>query len=313
MHSHSGRIVILGTGGTIAGQAADAADNVGYRAGAITVETLVAAIPALAGQAISCEQLANVDSKDMSHALWQQLAQRIAVHLQAAEVAAVVVTHGTDTLEETAYLLHQVLAPHKPVVLTAAMRPATSLQADGPQNLLDALAVARTPGAAGVLVAIAGQVFEAEGLRKVHGYRLDAFAAGEGGPLAVVEEGQVRALRPWPMAEGQGLDLIAGDVAGWPRVAWLTSHAGFDPAAVDALVAAGFDGLVVAGTGNGSLHAALLAALQRAAASGVAIRLTSRCPTGRIVGDAAFAVSPAASPAQARVALLLELLAHRAR
>lgn len=138
---------------------------------------------------MDCEQLANVDSKDMSHALWQQLARRVAVHLQADDVAAVLITHGTDTLE-TAYFLQRVLGPHKPVVLTAAMRPATSLQADGPQNLLDAVAVARAPGAAGVLVAIAGQVFEAEGLRKVHGYRLDAFAAGESGPLALVEEGR---------------------------------------------------------------------------------------------------------------------------
>jgi L-asparaginase len=311
MQSTSHRIVILGTGGTIAGHAVSAADNVGYRSGAISVESLVTALPGLGKVPVDCEQVAQIDSKDMSFALWQRLAQRVQAHRDRPEVAGVVITHGTDTLEETAFFLHQVLAPGKPVVLTAAMRPTSSMQADGPQNLLDAVGVAGDPGAAGVVVVFGGQVFGAEGLRKVHGYRLDAFAAGESGPVAMIEEGHLRPLRPWPAPAGLGLQAVAADIGSWPRVAWVTSHAGFDAGQVDALVAAGFDGIVVAGTGNGTLHQALISALQRAQAGGVAVRLCSRCGQGRIVGASEFPTGEPLGPAQLRVALILELLAAR--
>ncbi len=138
------KIVILGTGGTIAGTAASPADAIGYTAAQLGVAQLVAGVPALAGLPLESEQVAQLDSKDMDFATWQRLAQRVAAHLARDEVQGVVITHGTDTLEETAYFLHRVLAPAKPVVLTAAMRPATSLQADGPQNLLDAVTLARS-------------------------------------------------------------------------------------------------------------------------------------------------------------------------
>jgi L-asparaginase len=152
------KIVILGTGGTIAGTAASAADAVGYTAAQIGVAQLVAAVPLLAQVPIECEQVAQLDSKDMDFETWQRLAASCAHHLARADVAGIVVTHGTDTLEETAYFLHRVLAAAKPVVLTGAMRPATSLQADGPQNLLDAVRVAQEPGARGVVAAMAGTV-----------------------------------------------------------------------------------------------------------------------------------------------------------
>lgn len=294
--------VVLGTGGTIAGTAAHATDNVGYQAAQLGVATLVATVPALAGVPLEALQVAQLDSKDMSHAVWQRLAQRVAADLARPEVGGVVVTHGTDTLEETAYFLHRVLAPARPVVLTAAMRPATSLQADGPQNLLDAVTLAREPGARGVLVVLGGRVFAADGLRKADAYRLDAF---EGPEVARIEEGRVRPMAPWPTGAALGLDRIATPVERWPRVAWLTSHAGTDGALVDAALAAGFDGLVVAGTGNGTVHDELRKALSRAQAAGVAVRVTTRCASGRVIGGAP---DQPVGPAQARVALLLELL-----
>ena len=151
-------VVILGTGGTIAGTAKDAADNVGYTAAQIGVAQLLAAVPALAGQALEAEQVSQIDSKDMGFGVWRALALRVAHHLARPEVAGIVITHGTDTLEETAYFLQRVLAPNKPVVLTAAMRPATALLADGPQNLTDAVAVAQSEGASGVVAVLAGEV-----------------------------------------------------------------------------------------------------------------------------------------------------------
>lgn len=311
MATSTPHVLLIATGGTIAGRAPSAQDNVGYRTEVGAAE-LVAAVPALAGVPLRTVQLAQLDSKDMSHAVWQALVSTLATELARDDVAAAVITHGTDTLEETAYLLQRVLAPAKPVVLTAAMRPATSLQADGPQNLLDAVTVARTPGARGVVVVLGGQVHAGDELRKVDSYRLQAFDSAPAGPLALVEEGRVVPLRPWPQGQALGAGLCARVLADWPRVAWITSHAGFDAALVDAAVAAGFHGLVLAGTGNGTLHADLEAAATRAAQAGVVLRLSTRCASGRVVGDTARAVpvSPTHSAAQARVALLLELLAR---
>jgi L-asparaginase len=168
------RFIVLGTGGTIAGTAAHAGDHLGYQAAQLGIESLLAGVPALQGWPVEAEQVAQLDSKDATHALWQSLAQRVSHHLQRAEVAGVVLTHGTDTLEETAYFLHRVLAPRgKPVVLTGAMRPATALMPDGPQNLVDAFTLAAVPGAQGVLAVMGGAVHGGAEVRKQHSYRLD--------------------------------------------------------------------------------------------------------------------------------------------
>ena len=134
-------VVVLGTGGTIAGTSAQRGDNVGYTAGQTPVLALLEGLgqraPVPPGLRIESEQVAQIDSKDMTHALWRRLTERIAAHLARPEVAAVLVTHGTDTIEETAYLVQRVLAPEKPVVFTAAMRPADALQADGPLHVVE--------------------------------------------------------------------------------------------------------------------------------------------------------------------------------
>ena len=306
------KIVILGTGGTIAGTAASATDAIGYSAAQLGVAQLVAAVPALAQLPIECEQVAQLDSKDMDFATWQRLAQRCAHHLARADVAGVVVTHGTDTLEETAYFLHRVLAPAKPLVLTAAMRPATSLQADGPQNLLDAVTLACDGRVVGVSVVIAGRAWAGAELRKRHTYRLDAFDAGDAGPLVVIEDGQVRALRTQPRAgDPIGLEAIGKDASHWPRVEIVLNHVGADGVLVDALIARQVDGLVAAGTGNGKLSAALEAALHRAVRAGVRVLRASRCANGPVLGGdiAELPGAAALSAVQARVELLLQLLA----
>ena len=309
------RVVVLGTGGTIAGSAASAADNVGYVAAQTGVDRLVAVLGEQAGR-LESEQVAQVDSKDMDFALWRRLADRVAHHLRRPEVAGIVITHGTDTLEETAYFLHRTLAPAKPVVLTGAMRPGTSLQADGPQNLADAIAVARTPAARGVLVAMAGSVHRGAEVRKVHAYRLDAFSSGDAGPLGRVEEGWLRRLRDWPDEPGLGADVLAIDPAQWPRVAIVTACADAGAWMIDALRSADVRGIVVAATGNGTLHHALEAALVAAQASGVSVLRSTRCQEGRIVpgGRRNGDVLPSAgalTPVQARIELMLRLLVDR--
>jgi L-asparaginase len=301
-------VVILGTGGTIAGTAGDANDNVGYTAAQRSVADLLAAVPALAGARIEAEQVAQRDSKDMDETTWLHLARRVAHHLARPGVAGLVVTHGTDTLEETAWLLQRVLAPAKPVVLVAAMRPATALAADGPQNLLDAVAVARTPGLHGVLALLAGRVHLAGEVRKVHPYRPDAFDSGDGGPMGVVEEGRLRRFRDPPSGVPLGLALLDGAVLPWPWVEIVSSHAAARGDAVRALVAAGVQGLVVAATGNGTVHLDMLPALAEAEAAGLPVWRCTRCASGVLVGPD---VGPAAamSPWQARIELQLTLLA----
>lgn len=313
------RLVLLGTGGTIAGRAAHAADNVGYVAGQVGVEELGAVVPALAGLPLDVEQIAQIDSKDMGLAVWQTLVQRIATHLERQEVQAVLVTHGTDTLEETAFLLQQVLRPAKPVVLTCAMRPSTALMPDGPQNLSDAVAVARQVGAAGVVVVCAGLVHGAREVTKVHTYRLDAFDSGDAGPLACVEEGRVRTFRPWGTDAGPGA-FDTGRLARFltakalPRVELVTSHADADGHLVRALLTGSGErplrGIVVAGTGNGTVHHALMDALHEAQAQGVRVKLASRCANGRVVAHPGLAFEDVGdlSAAKARLALALDLL-----
>jgi L-asparaginase len=301
-------LVIIGTGGTIAGASGSATDNVGYRAGSLSVESLVKAVPALAAKSLEAEQLAQLDSKDMDHATWARLAKRVREHLDRPEIRGVVITHGTDTLEETAYLLQRVLAPEKPVVLTAAMRPATAIQADGPQNLLDAVAVAESEGVRGVIAVVAGQVWSGLELRKTHSYRLDAFEAGpDAGPLAVVEEGVVRRFRDWPGGEALGAALLPEDATQWPWVEVLASHAGADARSLEAWRAAGLQGLVLACTGNGTVNQALEAPLRALKEAGVSVWRTTRCAQGRIVG-ASDEPAAALSPWAARVELMLSLL-----
>jgi L-asparaginase len=310
-------IVVLGTGGTIAGRGASSEDNTGYKAGQISVADLVAAIPVLRALPLEFEQVAQLDSKDMDHATWQRLAQQAAAHLARPEVGALIITHGTDTLEETAYFLHRVLAPTKPVVMTAAMRPATSRQADGPQNLVDATTLAQTDGASGVMVVMAGRVHSAIDVFKAHPYQLDAFSSGESGPVALIEEGQVRPLRPWPDGQAAvGLSALPTDTSAWPKVDVLISHAGSDGRMVQALLNTGAAGLIVAGCGNGNVHAQLEAALRQAQAQGVPVWRSTRCLTGSVVSSTSSATDGASpslyatplSPVKARVELMLRLM-----
>ena len=320
-------IVFLGMGGTIAGTAQTAGDNVGYTAAQVGVQQLLAGLPGLQGvlgaHPLRTEQVCQIDSKDLVQGDWLALLERLMHYLALPEVGAVVVTHGTDTLEETAFFLSRVLPAHllahKPVVLTCAMRPSTALAPDGPGNMVDAASVALCCAARGVLVVCAGKIHAAAHVKKVHPYRLDAFDSGEAGPIGLVEEGQVRLLSGWaqPDAQQQPYPIAGLQAREWPRVELLVSHAGASGALVRALLQDGEQpvrGLVVAGTGNGTVHKEMEAALQEAVAQGVRVLRVSRCAYGQVVGSQASARSgafeaAALSAVKARIALMLELAA----
>ena len=319
MQSRADLVVILGSGGTIAGVAARADDHVGYQAASLGVSALARAVPGLQGLPLETEQVAQLDSRNMDLATWLLLAQRAAFHLARPEVSGLVLTHGTDTLEETAYFLHRVLHAAKPVVLTAAMRPATALSADGPQNLFDAVTLARVPGACGVMAVLGGQVFAGQDLRKVHGYRVDAFSAGDAGLLGLMENASLRRFRDWPQADPHPAAASLANPAPWPQVAVLISHAGASADVFDAVAASGVAGIVIAGTGNGSVHHAFEAAAQRARAKGLQVWRSSRCQLGGVVGrqdrapqpgpDSAIPSAGVLTAVQARIELMLDLRA----
>lgn len=322
-------IVVLGMGGTIAGVGQPGGGSVGYQAGQINAQALLHGIGVPAGYALQAEQVAQLDSKDMHDDAWYALARACMAHLARPEVAALVITHGTDTLEESAWFLHCVLPLGKPVVLTCAMRPATALSPDGPANVRDALSCAADARAQqlarvaqAVLVVVGAEVHSAQHIRKDHPYRVHAFSSGGCGPLGWVEEGQLRwGELPLAQVPAAALDeQVSQDAAAlpsaplpappWPWVEVLTSHAGARPQVIDVLAAAGVQGLVIAGTGNGTVHGAWLPALQRARAAGVLVRRCTRCAQGQVVqalGQEDAEVTFLA-PYKARISLMLHLL-----
>lgn len=306
------KIVILGTGGTIAGLSGEQGDNVGYKAAQVGVDQLVTHLALGNACVLHTEQVAQIDSKDMVFSVWQALVQRIHHWVTNEHVDGVVITHGTDTLEETAYFLHCVVQTQVPIVFACAMRPASSLSPDGPQNMRDAVALSCHPGVTGVSVVCAGSIHAAGDVQKLYPYRVDAFSSGDAGVLGYIEEGRVRQCRPWQMPlniDGcEWVERIPSD--DWPYVEIITSYAGCTGAVVDALMAleprARPRGLVVAATGNGTVHASLIAALDRAVALGVPVVISSRCALGTLVPGGGE------SPVKARIALVLKLLAWAA-
>jgi len=330
------QIVVLGTGGTIAGKSSSATDNVDYVASEVGVETLLA-IPSLAdangrasyaGCELVCEQVAQVDSKDMTFEVWQRLLERCTHWLAQPQVQGIVITHGTDTLEETAFFLHSVLETHnllsKPVVLTCAMRPSTAVAPDGPQNLLDALAVASSDQINAVVAVCACTIHSAVDVQKVHNYRVDAFSSGDAGVLGYVKEGQLLIYRKnesnMPLFgvnnEYTAINNIA-NLKQLPRVEIVLNHSGSTGDIVRDLLlqreiakSNKLAGIVVAATGNGTISQALERALQTAEAAGVVVWRSSRCAFGSLVGkaDTQFGDSGGLTPVKARIALMLSLI-----
>jgi L-asparaginase len=311
------RIAVLATGGTIAGSAASAANTSGYQAGVVGVDRLLEAVPALSSVArIHPEQIASVDSKDMALALWTTLAQRVNELIASDDIDGVVITHGTDTLEETAYLLHLTVKGSKPVVLTAAMRPASALSADGPLNLLNAVTVAASEAAhgQGVLVAFNNRIHCARDVVKISTYALDAFQSPEIGALGWVQDGRVEFQRKVLRPHTLGTEFVIS--AKWPNVEIVASYAGASRIGVDAWVAAGVRGFVVAGTGNGSIHATVQQALADAVKQGVAVVRSSRVGSGHVMRNGAapddtlgFVTAGSLNPYKSRVLLMLALAA----
>ena len=301
---------IIATGGTIAGRAASAAATVGYKAGELTVGQLIASVPGLDKLAnLSGEQLCNIDSKDMQEAIWLQLAERVEAAAERKDVDGIVITHGTDTLEETAF--------DKPIVLTGAMRPATAISADGPMNIWQSVQVAADKSATGrgVLVVMNGQINGAETVTKVNVNALEAFQSPGRGPMGVMidekicwNESGARAL------SNRSESVSVKNLTQLPNVRIIYGYVGGDDGLfVKAALRDGTRGLVYAACGNGSVPEKLTGLLKETVASGVPVVIATRCGGGVVVLSEAmtelngFIPAGPLNPQKAKILLQLAL------
>lgn len=321
------RVAILATGGTIAGvQATPGA--AAYKPGVLTLDHLLSKLPGLEKVArLDGEQVSNIASQDITAERWLHLARRAADHLARPEVSGVVITHGTDTMEETAWFLRLVLRSPKPVVITGAMLPATDPAADGPENLRSAVATAASPAARdfGPLLLLDGRLHSARDVRKTATEAIDAFQSPNDGPVGrATPSGPEFAVAPATIrpAPGGGFDLAALDAANLPRVVIVPAHGDADATLVDALLALAPSrrpaGIVLSGVGNGNASAPLLAALERASREGVVVVRASRTGRGlvdrnREVDDdkLGWIAARALTPQKARILLVLGLTRTR--
>src|SRR5271170_5109866 len=313
-------IVILATGGTIAGAGATGTQS-SYTSGAVTIDAMVAAVPGIKDMAnIKGEQVANVGSQDMSFDIMLTLAKRINELLPKSDVDGIVVTHGTDTMEETAYFLNLVVKSNKPVVLVGSMRPSTAVSADGPLNLYNAVAVAGDPNARGrgVLVVMNDWIHGAHSLTKTSTTDVQTFMSPLRGLVGVSSYGKNDFYNTpaWKNTVTSEFDISG--VTKLPRVDILYAYEDMPPDLIDASVANGARGIVIAGVGNGNMNNASLEAARRAAVKGVVIVRSTRVATGSVgrnveVNDHEmnFVASDELNPQKARILLMLALLKPR--
>jgi L-asparaginase len=313
-------IVVLATGGTIAGAAASDV-QAGYTSGQVGVEQLLAAVPqAKKIASMRGEQISNIGSQDMNDEVWLKLARRVNELAAMPDVNGIVITHGTDTIEETAYFLNLVVKSRKPVVLTASMRPSTALSADGPLNFYNAVAVAANKDAAGrgVLVVLNDWIHGASSLTKTSTTAVQTFLSPLSGLIGTVAYGTVDFYRGPVGRNTTESEFSLDGVTTLPRVDIIMAHENMDGALIDAAVAAGAKGIVIAGVGNGNLTAAALTTLAKQAKNGVVCVRASRVTIGRVgrnveVDDdkSGFIASMDLNPQKSRVLLRLALLKKR--
>lgn len=315
MKKAKSRIAILGTGGTIAGFIDSTIATTGYTAGAIDIDVLIKAVPQIRDLAdISWEQIANIDSSNMCDEIWLRLAKKIA-KLFAEGIDGVVITHGTDTMEETAYFLNLTIKSDKPVVLVGAMRPSTAISADGPKNLYNAVALVANKEAKnkGVMVAINDKILSARGVVKTHSLNVDAFSSPDFGDLGYIVDGKVFFYNNVTKAHTKNAPFDVSKLTSLPKVDILYSYSNDGSGvAAKALFEHGTKGIVVAGSGAGSIHKNQKDVLKELLKKGLKVVVSSRVVAGCVaVSDSdeklGFISAEDLNPQKARILLILAL------
>jgi len=315
-------VVVVATGGTIAGTA-DSSVQAEYASGQISVDAMLATVPEIDQFArVKGEQLANVGSQDMTFAIMIQLANRINHILASEDVDGVVVTHGTDTMEETAHFLNLTVQSRKPVVLTGSMRPATAISADGPLNLFNAVAVAADPGAAerGVMVVMNDRIHGAHSLTKTNTTSVETFISPINGLIGTVIYGKMQYFRRPFRNHTYKSEFRLKEGIALPRVDIIYACADMPPDLIDASVANSAKGIVIAGDGNGNMNTPSIQRAANAASNGIVIVRSSRVPTGTVGRNVeidddrfGFVASDELNPAKSRILLMLAISKERRR
>ncbi|NSL85643.1 type II asparaginase [Chitinophaga solisilvae] len=310
------RVKILATGGTIAGKGASV-DRAAYTAGSLPIQDLIDAVPGIDKVAeITGEQISNVGSQDMSVDIWMKLNKRINEIFKNNEADGIVITHGTDTQEETAYFLSLTVRYDNPVVLTGSMRPATAMSADGPKNLYDAVVVAASPNSKGkgVMVAFSEGIFDGRDVVKVSTTHVDAFKSPNTGPIGQVYDGRVSYYMGERRKSTKDTPFDITGLTKLPEVAVVELFADAPGTGINAYTAAGVAGIVTGGLGNGNLNKANTEAVVNAIKKGVVVCRASRVATGRVTlfdetDDSRLGtiVGDDLSPQKARILLMLGL------
>ena len=312
-------IVILATGGTIAG-AAPTGTQVGYTSGQVGIDTMINAVPGIKDLAnIKGEQISNVGSQDMSFEILLKLANRIN-ELTSGDVDGIVITHGTDTMEESAYFLNLTAKTDKPVVLVGSMRPSTAVSADGPLNLYNAVAVAADPQSRdrGVLVVMNDHIHAAHSLTKTSTTDVQTFMSPIRGLVGVVSYGKCDFYNTPPWKHTSGSEFNVSGVTKLPRVDIIYADVDMSPDLIDDSAKGGAKGIVIAGVGNGNMTQAAVDAAARAVTKGVVVVRSSRVTTGLVGRNVelnddklGFIASDELNPQKSRILLSLALLKPR--
>ena len=311
------KIYLIGCGGTIAGRAASEAQLVGYKAGEIGVEELVQAVPEIRHIAqVTGEQFCNIDSGSMTQQQLIGLSLRVQQVIDQDDVDGVVITHGTDSMDETAYFLNLTVHTHKPIVIVGAMRPATAISADGPLNLLEAVRLTATPeaGEYGVLQCMNGTICSARHVLKGDTSHVQAFSEGQLGCLGFMHAGRPVFYEKPLRKHTYGSEWSLTAEASLPEVWILYCHIGMNPELITAARKAGVKGLVLVGMGHGSLPKYIMPELRKAMADGIATVRATRTTGGIVSPVATWEGTIAAdnlSPQKARILLQLALTKTR--
>ncbi|MBV8532592.1 MAG: type II asparaginase [Verrucomicrobia bacterium] len=310
-------VVILATGGTIAGSGATSTTTVGYKPATVPVQALIDAVPELKKVAtVQGEQVFQIASQNMTNEYWLKLAKRVNELLQQPDVDGIVITHGTDTLEETAYFLNLVAKSAKPVVIVGAMRPSTALSADGPINLYNAVLVAGSKEAVGrgVLVCMNDQINSARDVTKTNTSTADTFKSPELGVLGYIQGDRVAFYRLPARRHTLNSEFDISGADKLPNVEIAYGFANVSRTTVDALAAAGVDGIVYAGVGDGNPSEVTEQALADARAKGILIVRSARVGNGIVARNSEvnddkrdFVVSDTLNPQKARILLMIAL------
>ncbi|MCX8677582.1 MULTISPECIES: type II asparaginase [Apibacter] len=309
-------IYILATGGTIAGQGSSSVTQA-YTAGSITVDELLKAVPSIKDIAnIKAEQVANIGSQDMNDDVWLKLSKRVNELLKQKDVDGIVITHGTDTQEETAYFLNLTVKSNKPVVLVGSMRPSTAISADGPRNIYNAVACAGSPESLGkgVMVVMDDKIIGADDITKTHTLSVGTFEDPNYGNLGIVYNGKPIYTRESVKRHTINSEFDITNITKLPRVEVILSYSNAKSLFVDAAVNAGVRGIVTAGVGNGNITTDLQNALANAVKRGIAVVRSSRISMGptaqydEVDDDKyGFTASWYLNPYKSRVLLMLAL------